>query len=114
MQPAACASKPAAGPKLAGTLHLQLPTALPAVLCALQVLRYLLRLLADLLVLELLLHCICTNALARGRLWQQLEVASGQLLGPLRTSALGFWVLVFMWLKVGGCGCLAGLACTAA
>ncbi len=72
--------------------------------------RYGLRLLANLLVLELLLHCCHTNGLAKGRTWQLLESSSGQVLGPLRTSALGFWVLVFMWLKVGaGCaGCGAG------
>lgn len=72
---------------------------------ALQVLIYGLRLLASLFVLELILHTVYSNAMAKHARWRQLgelRAASSSAAGglsPLETSSIGYWVLVFMWLK---------------
>jgi len=55
------------------------------------------------LVLELLLHTTSVNAIAKHAAWAPLSAARVRggrpPLGPLDLSAVGFWVLVFMWLK---------------
>ncbi len=67
---------------------------------------YAARWLAALLVLELLTRTLHFNALAKhGLLTRGLLAAWGVRVQPLHFAVTGFWVLVFMWLKVSCCSC---------
>lgn len=75
--------------------------AAPPRITAGQVLRYTLRWFGAVAVLELMTHTLYFNATAKYKL-----LASGVLQGqgmagdPLHYTLTGFWVLIFMWLKV--------------
>ncbi|KAJ9530693.1 hypothetical protein QJQ45_014850, partial [Haematococcus lacustris] len=68
-----------------------------------QVLLYGLRWCGALAALELLTRCLLVNAVAKyGLLTSRLDLLRGWLPGgpsPLHFALVGFWVLVFMWLK---------------
>ncbi|KAL6751087.1 MBOAT, membrane-bound O-acyltransferase family-domain-containing protein [Haematococcus lacustris] len=68
-----------------------------------QVLVYSLRWCGALAALELLTRCLLVNAVAKyGLLTSRLDLLRGWLSGgvsPLHFALVGFWVLVFMWLK---------------
>ncbi|KAJ9530865.1 hypothetical protein QJQ45_028841, partial [Haematococcus lacustris] len=68
-----------------------------------QVLVYSLRWCGALAALELLTRCLLVNAVAKyGLLTSRLDLLRGWLPGPpspLHFALVGFWVLVFMWLK---------------
>ncbi|CAD7702174.1 unnamed protein product [Ostreobium quekettii] len=64
-----------------------------------KVCHYGLRLLGCLLALEVLTHTIYANAIAKYRLWHQLQLWGAARFSPLDLSTIGFWVLMFMWLK---------------
>lgn len=53
------------------------------------------RLLAAFLVLEVLSHTVYANALVRFRMWKKYGLE-----GAFVLSVIGYWVLMFMWLKV--------------
>ena len=63
------------------------------------ILTYTLRWGAALMSLEVLTHTIYYNCIAKLKAWPHL-IQAGVLLGPLHYAEGGFWVLVFMWLKV--------------
>ena len=60
---------------------------------------YGLRWLFTLLVLELLTHKLYFNSIAKHRVLAHLA-RGGRSVLPLHVALTGFWVLVFMWLKV--------------
>lgn len=66
-----------------------------------QVLMYGLRLLGSVLVLEFILHTVYSNSMAKYSRWQALAQlrGEGEALSALEMSVIGYWVLVFMWLK---------------
>jgi D-alanyl-lipoteichoic acid acyltransferase DltB (MBOAT superfamily) len=63
-----------------------------------EVARYALRFLAVLACLEALTHGIHANALAASRAWRG-GGGLGPALAPPQLGAVGYWTLVFMWLK---------------
>ena len=64
----------------------------------LQVCIYGIRLLAALSLMEAMTHCLYANAVAKHSLWRQQPLAA--LFTPMQIGMTGFWVLLFMWLKV--------------
>ena len=63
-------------------------------------LQYAARLLACLLCLELLTHCIHANAFARYHLWAKLpEERSREVYSGFGMAAMSFFKLIFLWLK---------------
>lgn len=63
-------------------------------------LQYALRLLACLLLLELLTHSIYANAFARFHLWTRLPAEqSAETFDAVTMAALAFYKLIFLWLK---------------
>lgn len=62
--------------------------------------QYGLRLLACLLLLEVLTHSIYANAFARFHLWSRLPAAqSAEVFDAVTMAALAFYKLIFLWLK---------------
>ena len=64
----------------------------------LQVCIYGIRLLAALCLMEAMTHCLYANAVAKHSLWRQQPLAA--FFTPMQIGMTGFWVLLFMWLKV--------------
>lgn len=65
-------------------------------------LAYWARWLGALAVLELVTHTLYFNAVAKhGLLTRGTLTAAGVHVTPMHYVLTGFWVLVFMWLKVG-------------
>ena len=63
-----------------------------------QVYLYASRVACALLLMEIMTHCLYFNSITRYALWQ---VYGAQLqLNAVDVGMTGFWVLVFMWLKV--------------
>lgn len=60
--------------------------------------RYALKLLADLLCIELLTHLLYFNSIAKYKLGFKYKEA-GLEYGPQEMGLTGWWVLAFMWLK---------------
>lgn len=66
------------------------------------------RLMGALLLMELMTHALYFNSVAKHKLWQRY--AAELSLGAVHVGMTGFWVLMFVWLKVyptstywGGC-----------
>ena len=63
-----------------------------------QVALYAFRLVVAMLLMELMTHTLYFNSISKWKLWQQY---GHQLqLSALDMGMTGFWVLMFMWLKV--------------
>lgn len=77
-----------------------------------QVARYALRWLLAWLCLEALTHGLYYNAIAKHRVLDYLTAAGLMRLRPVHYAYTGYWVLIFMWLKVrAGWGARVGCAC---
>ena len=48
--------------------------------------------------MEAMTHCLYANAVAKHSLWRQQPLAA--FFTPMQIGMTGFWVLLFMWLKV--------------
>ena len=65
----------------------------------LQVVTYAIRLACSMLLLEIMSHSLYFNSITRYSLWQRY---GAQLqLKPVDMGIISFWVLMFVWLKVG-------------
>lgn len=70
------------------TAQLQRPLLIPGKTVA----KYALRVGADILVMELMMHYMYVNAIKNTRAWEGDS--------PMELSMVGFWNLIFVWLKV--------------
>ena len=66
------------------------------VLCQLAL--YAVRLAGAFLLMEVMTHALYFNSIAKHKLWQRF--ASELKLGAVHVGMTGFWVLMFVWLKV--------------
>ena len=66
--------------------------------CLRQLALYAGRLVGAFLLMELMTHTLYFNSIAKHKLWQ--HYTAELKLGPVHVGMTGFWVLMFMWLKV--------------
>lgn len=59
---------------------------------------YAVRLAGAFLLMEVMTHTLYFNSIAKHKLWQRF--ASELNLGAVHVGMTGFWVLMFVWLKV--------------
>ena len=67
-----------------------------------QVLWYCVRWLFALFCMEFVTSTICVWSLAQNKMWSYLSTLQGVYLDPVHYAVTAFWVIVIMWLKVGG------------